>query len=395
MIHYFNPGHETAVLNGSPYYTAPANVVAMQQELAFIPAWYANEEDLVLVESELDIQFYNYLSNNLGFKPKPISKENLHLYNGMQIALWGISPQAIHFVEELNKELELRLQYPEWKDEYAYLNSRQAASNCLRSLINANPQQISSELLPRFYDKLENIEYEVKHSTSRLLAKAPYSSSGRGLLWLPKGELTRTERQILHGILKKQGSVSIETVLDKQMDFAMEFNANGKGLVEFLGYSMFETNKKGAYLGNYLYSQEDIVKILTEYIDKETLNKTEADIKAVLSDKYSPHYQGCVGVDMLIYKAGNEYRLHPCVEINMRSNMGLLALRIQEKYIGDQSKGKFYIDFSAKEGSLYSKHTKMASDYPPLFEANRLIKGYLPLCPVKEQSHYWAYILID
>lgn len=50
-IHYFNPGHETAVLLGTQNYTAPTNVRKMQKDLALLPVWYAEEDDFVYLET--------------------------------------------------------------------------------------------------------------------------------------------------------------------------------------------------------------------------------------------------------------------------------------------------------------------------------------------------------
>ena len=46
-IHFFNPGHETAILQGSENYTPPANVQRMIRELSYLPVWYADPEDFV------------------------------------------------------------------------------------------------------------------------------------------------------------------------------------------------------------------------------------------------------------------------------------------------------------------------------------------------------------
>ena len=49
-IHYFNPGHETAVLSGKVNYTPTRQVQIMFRDLACLPLWYANPHDLVWVE---------------------------------------------------------------------------------------------------------------------------------------------------------------------------------------------------------------------------------------------------------------------------------------------------------------------------------------------------------
>lgn len=392
-IHYFNPGHETAVNNASPYYTPPANIAAMQEELSFLPAWYADQEEKVLVNHKDEV-YYSYLTEKFSTLAQPVSQNELKLYRDANVSLWGVSPQAIRYFEELNKELEINLDIPEWSEEYKYLNSRLAARDCLSELINSIPL-LSQAVIPQFYTNLDNINRAVNASAYQLLAKAPYSSSGRGLLWLPATGLTRTENQILHGILKKQGSVSIERVLDKQMDFAMEFMADGKGNIAFAGYSLFYTNAKGGYEANYIGSQESIIEQLSEKISLDLLDSVKGKLINILSKKLTTLYNGCIGVDMLIYLEDNEYKLHPCVEINMRYNMGFLTCRLYENYIVTQSCGKFYIDFNPKAEEMYNNHLLMEEKHPIRIENGKITSGYLSLCPINRSNRYRAYVLVE
>ena len=392
-IKYFNPGHETAVNNASPYYTPPANIAAMQEELSFLPAWYADREDKVLVDSKDEV-YYPYLTEKLSALAQPISQNELIRYRDADVSLWGVSPQAIRYFEELNKELEINLDIPEWSEEYKYLNSRLAARDCLSELINSI-LLLSQAVTPQFYTNLDNINRAVNASAYQLLAKAPYSSSGRGLLWLPATGLTRTENQILHGILKKQGSVSIERVLDKQMDFAMEFMADGKGNIAFAGYSLFYTNAKGGYEANYIGSQESIIEQLSEKISLDLLDSVKKKLIDIMSKKVATLYNGCIGVDMLIYLEDNEYKLHPCVEINMRYNMGFLTCRLYENYIASESYGKFYIDFNPKAEEMYKNHLLMEEKHPIRIENDKITSGYLSLCPINRSNRYRAYVLVE
>lgn len=392
-IHYFNPGHETAVNNASPYYTPPANIAAMQEELSFLPAWYADREDKVLVDSKDEV-YYSYLTEKFSTLAQPVSQNELTQYRDANVSLWGVSPQAIRYFEELNKELEINLDIPQWSEEYKYLNSRLAARDCLSELINSIPL-LSQAIIPQFYTNLDDINRAVNASAYQLLAKAPYSSSGRGLLWLPATGLTRTENQILHGILKKQGSISIERVLNKQMDFAMEFMADGKGNIAFAGYSLFYTNAKGGYEANYIGSQKSIIEQLSEKISLDLLDSVKGKLINILSEKLTILYNGCIGVDMLIYLEDNEYKLHPCVEINMRYNMGFLSCRLYENYIATQSCGKFYIDFNPKAEEMYNNHLLMEEKHPIRIENGRIISGYLSLCPINRSNRYRAYVLVE
>ena len=105
MLHYFNPGHEAAVLNASPYYTPAANQVKMQRDLAFLPAWYAGSpNDFVWIEDDLTTDFITSIEP-LTHLARAVGINNVldkkHLLSGNEVSPWGISPQSIKFFENL------------------------------------------------------------------------------------------------------------------------------------------------------------------------------------------------------------------------------------------------------------------------------------------------------
>lgn len=394
FLYYFNPGHEGAILNGSPYYMAPANVATMQQELAYLVAWYANSNDTVLTQEILPLSFTEIFSQNIVLPTAVTPSELAEVKEQLSIHLWGISPQAIHYFEYLNNKHSLNLTLPIWNHLLKDWSSREFAKNCLRKLLVEIPT-LSKDLEPQFYSDLNIIEKKVSDSDFQLLAKAPYSSSGRGLLWLPKGGLTQTERQILHGIIKKQGHVSLEKALDKKLDFAMEFNLVENDSIEFIGFSLFETNSKGGYLGNHITSQKNILDKITQHINVNILDNVKYHLMKILNEVFPENYIGCIGVDMLIYEEEGENKLHPCVEINIRDNMGLLAIKLHEKHIHMDSYGYFRINFSSRVGEIYNQHKTMQEQYPLSFNNNKIYSGYFPLCPVSESSKCHAYVILE
>jgi len=395
LLHYFNPGHETAVLNASPYYTPAANQVKMQQDLAFLPAWYTgSSNDFVWIEDDLTTDFINSteslscLAKAVGLNDIPDKK---HLLSGVEVSPWGISPQIVKFFENIGNKYELNLQLPQWKNEYTGLCSRKTSKKGLEFIIENQPE-ISGSIIPRFFTTIEEVENAVESNQVKLLVKAPYSSSGRGLLWLPPGKLHRSEKQIISGILKKQSFISIEKVLNKQIDFAMLFYSDGSGNIDFTGLSLFETGQKGTYDKNIITSQENIQNKLQSFIDVSFLENTKHLLTLFLSHVFAPVYCGCIGVDMMIYTENNCFRLHPCVEINMRKTMGLLAFRMHQHFVSEDVTGYFKIDFSNKPGEILQKHNEMEKLFPAKFSNEKIQSGYLSLCPVKEDSKYWAYV---
>lgn len=391
MLLYFNPGHETAVLNASPYYMPPASVLTLQHDLAFLPAWYGKAEDCVLV-SNLDTcsSYYKFLQDHFPTLPAPVDT----LPAGQpSVSLWGISPHAIHFFHELAGKTVAKPTLPAWHAAYGYLNSRTAARDCLAGLLGNLPT-FPHELLPTVCHSVDEVKKLVRESDRALLAKTPYSSSGRGLLWLPLHELSDKTCELLHGMLKKQHSVYVEKVWDKVIDFSMQFMCDGNGNTIFTGYSLFQTNEKGAYTGNLLYSQQKINAILTEKISSECLKSVKRQLISFFNAKCAGFYCGCVGVDMLIYREKGEYKLHPCLEINLRYNMGYLSLRLQQNYLADAAEGSFVLDFHANGNDTLRNHIDLQRQHPLLMENGRIVHGYLSLCPVSERTRYRAYVLV-
>jgi hypothetical protein len=397
MIHYFNPGHETAVLNASKYYRPPGMVAKMQEDLALLPQWYASPGDFVFTEKNIPNDLLPF-----ALHPSPVD-------------FWGISPQSVHYFETLNKQYGLQLQIPEWKDEYRFLGSRFAAQKALASLMEAIPE-IDKTILPQFYSDLESVENVVlptptlpegrekvgfrsllppfKEGRGGWLLKSPYSSSGRGLLWLSPGKLPQSERQIISGMLKKQSQVSLEKALDKRLDFSMHFEITREKETRFIGYSIFQTNAKGAYESSLLANQDILEKQITDLINKQLLQKVRETLTGILQEMYAPYYTGNLGVDMLAYFSDDQFRLHPCVEINMRKSMGYLAIRLFENHICPASQGRFFVEYHKISQSLNEKHAALQKQYPLKTEDDRICSGYLSLCPVTEITNYLAYILV-
>jgi len=401
QLHYFNPGHEAAVSNGSPFYVAPANVQFMQRELAFLPAWYAQNNDFVLVGNDFDFSFFE---NNKKYFPdlaQPISFDKDYILNfnriksfGAEIyaSFWGISPAAINFFEKIGAKNEINLHIVHWEKEFQNLCSRRAANECLIYLKHKIPQ-IAVEV-PQFVNSMQMFENVINNTDEMLIAKNPFSSSGRGILRIDPKNFSRATRQIIHGWLRRQGCVSIEPMYTKILDFAMEFRCvNGQNAV-FEGYSLFETDKKCAYKNNILTFQKKIENIICQFVDIELIEQIKNEINVFLNEKYK-NYSGFLGVDMLIYVSENQYFIYPCVEINMRANMGILAINFVEKYLCTDATGRLAVDFCKNSGDIFAQHCQMTKKFPLHFADGKLCKGYLPLCPVNENSKYWAYVVVD
>lgn len=398
-IHYFNPGHETAVLKGTRNYTPPSNVRKMQKDLAILPVWYAEPEDLVYIPEITPSDFLDSQPKELHPFPTLVTETSLANYSStpslLQASPWGISPQSLHLFDKLKESTGIPMSIPEWKEEYTRLTGRQTAADCLEKIRTYLPD-MAIPAIPCFCASVREVEEQMLLCDTPFVLKTPFSSSGRGLLWIWEKELDTKDKNWINGAINKQGTVSIESGLEKVQDFAMEFHSDGQGHVGYEGLSVFNTEERGAYSGNVMECQASMRTRVTRFTGEEVFRRIQETVARVLSDIYGSIYTGYLGVDMLVYKQKDgSFSIHPCVEINMRYTMGMVALRLFQKHITPEAHGDFRISFDKEEGGAYEKDLRMRDTYPLLFANGKIRAGYLSLCPVGKETHYRAYLLIQ
>jgi hypothetical protein len=398
-IHLFNPGHETAVFHGSVNYTPPTNVQRMIKELAYLPLWYAEPEDFLFTEEKNSPRFYSLLPKDLKPLPNILSREDIknkkHILPLLEASPWGLSPQSCHFFEKIQKETNLHISIPTWKNEYKQLTSRETAVKCLEIIREILPKTISLPVSAKICKNIKDIEKYLQLQNAPFILKTPFSSSGRGLHWIYERKLTSKDRTWIEGAIKKQGCISIETALDKQQDFAMEFYSNGKGDITYKGLSVFGAGKRGAYSGNVLGSQNYLESYFLENFGN-IFQEIKDAVQKALQQIYGSIYTGYLGVDMLVYrdKQNGNLAIHPCIEINMRYTMGMVALRISERFLSPHARGDMHITYENKTGEAYKHHCFMKKAYPLEIVNGKIKEGYLSLCPVTKETQYRAYILV-
>ena len=241
---------------------------------------------------------------------------------------WGWSLATKRRYERMGVPVEA-LPSDEWLEEVRRLSSRQFGccylKRLLRTLNDLNMlgwQMVWMERAPQL------CEFEWgKPAVIPRIYKSPWSSSGRGVFVTNKYD-ERTQRR-LEGFVSSQGGYVVDWFFDdKVLDFAMEFFVHEDHRVEFLGYSVFCAEKNGSYHYNYVESQEALLRRIDA--DEGLLQWLIAYHKEHLARLA---YHGPVGIDMLKTADGS---IHPCLEMNLRMNMGILALLLHERY-GDRA----------------------------------------------------------
>ena len=96
---------------------------------------------------------------------------------------------------------------------------------------------------------------------------------------------------------------------------------------------------------------------------------------------------------MMIYITDEgKYALQPCVEVNLRCNMGIMALLFFQRYLNLNAEGKFEICYYANQGEALEIVSSLRLKYPAIYKNNRLVAGYLNLTPVTKSTHFVASV---
>jgi hypothetical protein len=371
----------------------------MTKDLAFLPLWYAEKGDFVFVEGQDFPPFPHWLPAGLSPCALPLTRQMMASGTAslprLEAAPWGVSRQSLHLFAELKQSYGLDIDIPAWKDGHPCLTGRQTAARCLAEVRRLLPDMSFPEA-PVFFSHSDDVERYLHRHGGPFVLKAPYSSSGRGLIWLEENSLCESDRNRIKGILRKQGAISLEPRLNRVADFALQFCSDGKGSLSCKGLSVFATNRRGVYQGNRLQSPSALWALLLEYVGEAELLRVSEAVSQALRRIYAHAYAGYLGVDMLIYQAADgAYGIHPCVEVNLRYTMGMIAVRLAGNCLAPGVSALFNILYESAPRRAYEQHRLMEQSCPPEIREGKLQKGYLSLCPVGEDTHYTACILAE
>ena len=402
-IYFFNPTCEYAVANGNANWQPNRILQKMEFDLSALPLFFAQKNDYVLVEKIPSAEYIESLHQVEITIPKFILKNDAIKSPGFielsknKLLPWGWSPSAHKFLSSLKESCSDECQHSSvfnWKPEHREIISRKFAATILTQLqatVNAD-FILPVELSPKICVTRNDFETAIQQ-WGNVMIKAPWSSSGRGLQPITKTPVHPKVWEKVLGIVKEQGYAIAEPYLHKLLDLAFQFEIK-KGKAEFLGISNFYTNKKGQYEGNYLNGLPvNTEKLISEFADFVTGEICQPIINAIENSEMSILYEGVFGVDLLIYSdENNRLKINPCLEINVRYTMGLLALRL-EKLIYQKEKG-IYRTFYQPGTSFHAFKKEMDKKYPLKITGNKVESGFFALTEAAEDSLFGAYLLV-
>ena len=369
-IYAFNPEHDLAMAHGGENYTPPPLAVQLRHDLEMLPLWL----------DKLSLEEILYAINT-GVLPEGIRifGDYIRIEGPAEYEPWGWdSFMRRRFLNAGANEEDL----PSIEKilEYRDLSHRRTSIALLKELRDKGLLHDAISLPIESSDIEEVLSFARSHHDC--FVKAPWSGSGKGVYrgYFPD---SLDFRNWCCGVIRKQGSIICEPCYDKTADFALEFYADESG-VRFAGYSMFDTDKHSAFTSSVVLPRSGFEAILP---DLQYL----IDAYTQLLPKYIIDYKGYFGIDML--RCGDI--VHPCVELNLRTTMGVVAMRLGDRYLAQGTRGVFNVTYHKAPISVREWVGEQAKRNPLKMSGGKIVSGFLSLVPVLPTARYSCSLLVS
>lgn len=393
-LHVFNPENDLALACFSPHFIPPESARRMAADLSALPTWWAEPGDAVCVASADDACRMAGQCGGLCPEVEWVEKDGLPA--SPEVCPWGWSPLLVERMRKGGVQAEC---LPDEKTLSCYrdLSHRRHAVDLLRFLRSRDSglSRIAAEGLcgdSRYCMEERDIVRCLTEWPDTIL-KAPWSGSGKGLRF-GHGEYVASLAGWCRHVLRGQGGVVVEPLYHKVLDFAMEFSADADGTVCYRSLSVFRTDGRGAYAGNWVAAESVKEKWLSAFLPAGLLQALREALSEGLCRLLGGRYQGCLGVDMMLCRGAGAAGIcvHPCVEINLRRTMGWVAADLS-RYLADGAEACLVVDCAKDDGQLLADHLQRLAGMPCRLSGGRFAAGYLALTPVTKRTHYRAALL--
>lgn len=388
-LHIFNPEHDLALAFGGTNYTPPPMARLLRRDLQMLLAWIGNEGDSILSQDIVpDDQWMNSINSLYGIGQNVASVAQIPDFDTFTPWGWNLFMRRRLFLDGA-KECAL----PSLTD--------------IDNIRRLSHRRISIEIHNRFLNKVSGLEDITPKEFTNLddvldfarlypcaYTKAPWSSSGKGIyraLDINGLDFTRW----VSGIIKRQGSIMCERPLDAVLDFAMEFKCNA-GKTEFIGYSVFNNDTHSSFSGGIIGNTDFLHNNIAHTLGNDNL-LTDVRIAAreILDELIAPFYVGYLGLDMMIYRhSDGTLGINPCIELNLRTTMGVVSSIIGNRFLAKGVTGSFHVDFH-KSPITHDYFKEMQAKHPlKISDDGKIKSGVQFLTPHYYDSQYCSYICV-
>ena len=417
-IKVFNPEHDMSLANGDRHFIAPRNIREMARDLAPLLQVIEGNELLVwgwdhAIKSQLlrmDIAA-EALPTDAALTALRKCSERQSAHNVLR-AFHADHPDGSYTGESIiAHSLD---EVADYATRHGHIILKDPLSSSGKGLRHVN---LNEEGFPPPLSSKSSEQSEGGMSSSALNKVANWSSA----------------------LIRRHGYLTAEPYYNKVQDFAMEFYFRD-GECLFIGYSLFNTNHHGRYESNLLMEDERIEALLSRYIPLTALHEVRDWVISHSNHIIPPEWDTAkhplyFGIDMMIVETtderlqtndklrtserdvnlltncpasttelktkfnselkiqNSEFKIHPCVEINLRLNMGIIAHEVRSKLLSPNTEGTFHVTaFPTEEAAqqFYQEHIEQS---PTLFQAEKIVSGYYPLTPIHPHTRHHAYVM--
>lgn len=323
----FNPENDVALgLAPGARYTMSRPVARLHDDGALLPWWLADDGDVVIAR-DADRDWLAKMGSLFGRNISVVREAG-----GLEGAPWGWSDDAVRQLTAAGATI------PSWVDtgKLRKLSHRRITIDIMRRL--HEPEFVGIPPIPLEVTDEKGV-LDALERCGAVYVKQPWSSSGRGVRRISNGD----DLSWLNPFIRRQGSALVEPALDKVRDFAMLFYSTGSR-VERLGYSLFFTGDNGAYAGN-LMADDRVLEdhLVAAGASREMLHRLSCALCDILASVIAPYYRGYFGIDMMVLSDGS---IAPCVEVNLRMTMGVVAHLWRQRYLAPGCQAVYRVEYS-------------------------------------------------
>jgi hypothetical protein len=405
-LFFFNPTNEMAIANGQVSYMPPLQLQKFERDLASLPWLLGNEKDFILVR-DLKGNSLEHI-RDLGWKIPKIITDLQDIENKDRVNLmpdpWGWSPAVYrlfnNFQESTHPEWKNH-PFFEWKKNHARLLSRETGYRLLNQLHQIKAKSpgdydlIYFASMPLVVKDKGSLPQIMKSLDLPAVIKTPFSASGRGLFRIRDERDDPENSPWVHGMLKRQGCIYIEKMLRKIQDVSFQFVIS-KYEIKYLGHNFFYTDPSGQFAGcaigwprtgSPLFSDEQKVKAAIK-------QASELVFHGLKEMEINRLYAGTAGVDGIFFEddQGN-LKVQPCLEMNLRHNMGLANLLFKRK-VHQNARGTWRTGtFKRNQWKTFCAEQIHAK--PFIFQDGKLIKGFLPFVDPSGEKMFGAWLELE
>ena len=399
-IFLFNPTSEMAVANDTVSYTPPAFLRKFEKDVSPLLAFAGGSDDLLITDNIGQKRFRGFWEEAGVRLPEFTSVDDISGKMGNDTVMpvpWGWNRAVHKLFSPLKAFFDnsfIKSPNSEWEDSYRNAFSRETSVRFMDDVRSAaiGHEFISIPYIPLVVSSLKEIENWNKKGKLPYVFKTPWSSSGRGLYPITEHQFVERSRIWVKSRLKQQKKLIIEPWLNKLQDISFQFYIHTGGKIDFLGVNFFEAGRVGKFKKEYVGMPEVLRSRLAGFsLPDGWFDESAYVLKDVLKrEHFHEFYSGPIGIDGIIFSDEKRVaKVHPCIEINFRLNMGYVNLKLKD-ILHPETTGEWAIrQFKPGEWKKFAEEKIKGS--PIRREDGKILKGFLPFVPVTDEQLYGVW----